>query len=127
MQDDKILARLDALMDRLDFRFIEAAHYDRDESYRVDSPAQRPLPVHNPESKSNVEFYAPTTVSVLAYPTLYCMACATEHACAYTHKVDRTLGVCLANFHIVKPEQYEASVRVQATAEQSIGGTLSRT
>src|SRR4051794_5795676 len=100
---DKTLARLDALMDRLDWRFIEAGHHAREDAYRVDSLTQAPLAVNNPEHKSNVEFYAPTTVSALAYPTLYCMACATEHACAYTHKVDKTLGVCLANHHIVKP------------------------
>ena len=124
--NDSVLARLDRIMDRLDLRFIEAAHYDRDDSYRADSPAQVPMAVHNPEGKPSVEFYAPTQVQVLGWPVLYCMPCATEHPCAYVHKVDTTLGVCEANAHLARLEQYQQAERVAITAEQSFTGTISR-
>src|SRR4051794_20994323 len=80
------IARMNAIMDKIDLGFVEAAHVDRERSYRIDAPAQVPMAKDNPEGKPSIEFYAPTQVSVLAYPVLYCLPCNTEHACAYTHK-----------------------------------------
>lgn len=123
---DREIARISAIMDRLDLDFVEAAHYERDRSYRIDAPTQVPMAKNNPEGKSSIEFYAPTTVSVLGYPVLYCLLHHDDHPCAYTHKVDSTMGACTSAYPHVKPEHYEPSERVQTTAEQSFTGTITR-
>src|SRR2546421_9369627 len=99
---DREIARMNAIMDKIDLGFVEAAHYERDRSYRLDAPAQVPMAKDNPEGKPSLEFYAPTQVSVLAYPVLYCLVHHEEHACAYTHKVDATIGVCAGAYEFVK-------------------------
>lgn len=124
---DKEIARINAIMDRIDLDFVEAAHYERDRSYRLDAPAQVPMAKDNPLGLPSIEFYAPTTVSVLAYPVLYCLHHNEDHACMYTHKVDSTMGACAAAYEQVnRKDAYVPSERVQTTAERSIGGSLTR-
>lgn len=124
--DDKIMAHNDRVAAQVDLRFVEAAFYERDESYQVTSLTQRPLPGNNPDNLPNVEFYAPQDVTVLAFPTLYCLMHAEDHPCAYTHKVDNSMGACSQAYEIVpKKDAYQPSERVQVTAKRSIGGHMS--
>jgi hypothetical protein len=106
--------------DGFDLDFIEAAHYDRERAYTLDSPVQAPI-----GGGSIIEHYAPADVTVLALPTLYCMGHAVDHPCAYTHKIAADMGVC--DLELVKDaERYVPSERVQIVAERTYTGRIQR-
>lgn len=104
----------------LDLAFIEAAHYDRDNSCSPLSPAQRPL-----DGTSNVEMYASKDVPVLAMPELYCMAHGTEHACKYVHVLQADMGICDLDF-AGDPSKYIEAERITITASKTYTGRIER-
>ena len=104
-----------------DVRFIDAAFYDREDSCQPTSLAQVPL-----NGGTVVEAYASKDVPVLAYPILYCLGCGgQDHPCAYTHKVDATIGTCNITF-VKDPDSYVPSERVPTIVQQHYTGRLER-
>lgn len=131
MQDnEKILARIYAINDQIaaiNGREIEAAHYERDESYHPMSPSQRPQPAANPDGLPNIEFYASKDVVMRGYPTLYCIAHNADHPCKYVHKVNDSLGACTEAYEAAKNKNaYEPSVLVEVAATQTHSGLTTR-
>ena len=115
--------RVARVMDNLDLDFVEAAHYERDRSYRPDSIAQTPLG----GKITNVEAYASTEVVMLAWPTLFCMAHGYDHECAFTHKVAVARGIGVCNLAWVNDrDSYRDSVRVPAVVSKSSSGAITR-
>lgn len=111
---------LHANEDGFDLDFIEAAHYDRERSYTMESPAQAPI-----GGGSTIEHYAPVDVPVLALPVLFCLGCTVEHPCAYTHKISPDMGVCdLAR--VKDTHAYVPSERVTIVAERTYTGRIQR-
>lgn len=111
---------LHANEDGFDLDFIEAAHYDRERSLQMDAHAQRAL-----DGTPNIEHYAPKDVTVLALPVLYCMAHASEHACAHQHTLVQDMGVCDLTL-VTDSHKYAPAQRVTITAAQTYTGRIER-
>lgn len=109
----------------LDLGFIEAAHYEREAGCQPTSPAQQAIGYGVLHHTPNVEHYAPTEITVLALPTLYCMAHATEHPCAFVHVKQRDMGACDLAF-VSDESKYEPAERVEVTAAQTYTGIIER-
>jgi len=97
-----------------DVEFIDAAFYDRERACQM------------PVTQREIQHFAPKDVPVLALPILYCLGCGgQDHPCAYTHKLDATIGTC--NLERVKDaHSYVPSERVQIIAEQTYTGRIQR-
>lgn len=106
--------------DGMDLDFIEAAHADRERSVQIDSPVQAPV-----GGGSIIEHYAPTDVTVLALPVLYCMAHAKEHPCAHQHKMANDMGICDLDY-ASDPSKYTPAQLVPTAAKQTYTGRIER-
>jgi hypothetical protein len=106
--------------DGYDLAFIEAEHYDREASCQPTNPAQFPL-----NGKSVIEHYAPQDVTVLALPTLYCMAHAFEHPCAHQHTIAPDMGVCDLDL-VNDADKYVPARHVSITASKTYTGRIER-
>lgn len=125
----KLVAHEERVCDALDFGLIEAEHYGRDAACQPLSPAQSPLNQGN-GGVSNVEHYAPKTVTVLALPVLMCLGCTLDKPCTHETVIKNTgMGACascLDNGLVRNPEKFVPVARTSTTATQDYTGKITR-